>query len=131
MRLNEFTVTEGSEETPEDVKMNHPEVYQFLEDRLGHMSLEGQSSVSTYDLASAHHVVVAIKPSAGIGNTIVGLENAGTEFEVTESPSYGKVVRGEMPGFTFEITMSGPRGNLTQKWDFAIPHEAGWGFPRP
>jgi len=121
MKSTDFIV-ESDDKTPEDVKQNHPEVYEFLKSLMGFMALD-RTSVETYNTASSHMVVIKVKPSAGIGNTRAALQNQGIEYEEVNSPSVGEILKGSFNGIEWNVSDDGRSGNITEKWLFALPHK--------
>jgi len=120
MKSTEF-ITEGNDQSAPDVKVNHPEIHQFLLGFVGSMALE-RSHVESYNTASSHMVVIKIKPSAGLGNTRAALQTQGIEYEEVNSPSVGEILKGSFDGIEWNVSDDGRRGNITEKWLFALPH---------
>ena len=101
-----------------------------MEDRIGYMALEKQTTVYMSNMASAHVVAFTVKPSAGLGNAIAGLEQDQIPHEVTQMAS-GRMVQGYANGspdqyfendVEFRLTEGGRPGNLEETWTFYIPH---------
>lgn len=116
MKSNEFII-EGDDKNINDVQVNHPEVYAFLVKITGSMALNKQSTVEAVDSASSHIVIIKIKPSAGMGNTKLGLEDAGIPFESFASGG----IAGETSEFKFQVDDDNVRGNRTETWRFFLP----------
>ena len=116
MRLNEFG---NDDRGVEKAKEMHPEIYKFMEDQVGYMALERQTTVSMMDMSSAHIVSFAIKPSAGTGNAQAGLEQSNIPHERTEMAS-GPMLTGQFGSIEFRVFTRGPAGNSTQTWEFSI-----------
>jgi len=121
MRSTEF-INEGVDRNIADVKENHPDVYALLSKILGSTTLE-KSTVSSFDAAGAHQVLVQIKPSAGLINAEAGFYSAGIEYEIKIGPaSQGglKLLSGSNGDMSWTVKDSGRIGNFTQTWQFSI-----------
>jgi len=102
----------------EDVKNNHPDVAKFIAGQTGSMTLEKYGKVWNSDTNDNHVVVISHGPSAGMGNTIAGLNNAGVQF----SEKFGKV-NGVTPfGAKFKISSSGQSHSTQETWEFYLPN---------
>jgi len=117
-------LAEGEDNSPEDVKENHPEVHRFIQSILGPYAVR-DAKVDTYDLGNNHYVVFKVKPSAGLGNTKAVLKGNGVDFDEQEARYNGDstagMLIGDHNGIGFEINNDKVRGNSTQTWTFKLP----------
>ncbi len=117
MRLNEFGNDKGP--TIEDVKQDHPEIYEFMERQIGSMSLEQQTVVDMFDMSSSHHVILIIRPALGLDSTELMFQRQKVQYERTQMAS-GDMLHGSLPFANFRVTTDEGYGNVTEKWDFEI-----------
>jgi len=122
MKSTEF-IFEGDDKTVDDVKKNHPEIYEFFKATGAWMAFDRYGKVEAYNTAGSHMVVVKIQPSAGLENTKLNIKDAGMKSEVINSPSVGKVLSGSFNDVEWNVSDDGRRGNITETWRFALPHK--------
>jgi len=118
MRLNEFGNDHGHY-TIEDVEKDHPEIYAFMKEQVGHLALEQQTIVDMFDMSSAHHVILIIKPALSLNSTELMLQRQKVKYERTQMAS-GDMISGSLPFGNFRVTNDDSYGNATEKWDFEI-----------
>jgi len=120
MRITEFGNDKGHP-TIQDVKKDHPEIYAFMEEQIGHMSLEQQTVVEMFDMSSSHYVILSIKPALGLDSTEIMLQRQKVKYERTQMAS-GDMLSGILPFASFRVTNDHGYGNVTERWDFEIPN---------
>ena len=120
MRLNEFG-NDHAHYTIEDVQQDHPEIYAFMKEQVGHLALEQQTIVDMFDMSSAHHVVLIIKPALSLNSTEIMLQRRNVDYERTKMAS-GDMLSGSLPFGNFRVTNDDKYGNKTERWDFEIPN---------
>ena len=123
MKSKQF-LGEGDDKTVDDVKQNHPEIYDFFKKVGVWMAFDRYGQVEAYNTANSHMVVIKIKPSAGLENTKAVMKDAGIiAFETMTNPMNGReVISGSDDGLHWTVTDDGQRGNITATWRFALPH---------
>lgn len=119
MRLNEFGNDNGHY-TTEDVQTNHPEIYAFMAEQIGHLALEQQTIVDMFDTSSAHHVILIIKPALSLKSTEIMLQRRKIKYEHNKMAG-GDMLSGSLSFGNFRVTNDDKYGNKTEKWDFELP----------
>ena len=116
-------IKEGDDKNMDDVKENHPEVYNFLKKLLGYMALDKNSTVSTHTSKSGvHEVRITIQPSADPGNLQLSLNDAKVKFQEPRKDLFA----GRLNKLTnWVVSVDGPKGNRKENWIFSISKEGG------
>jgi len=121
MKSTEFT-NEGVDRTVDDVKANHPEIYEFFKRVGAWMSFDHYGQVESYDTANSHMVSIKMKPSAGISNTKANMEAQGIGYESMSNPmGGGEVLSGNEGEMYWSVKADDVRGNATETWLFTFP----------
>ena len=110
------SVNEGDDKSPEDLQQNHPDVYEFLVSILGPYSVR-DGKVDAFDLGNDHYVVLKVKPSASLSNTIAMLNEKGVEYNQLTDTS----LEGNVNDTNFSVRQELTFGNNTQVWQFKLP----------
>ena len=115
MKAKEF-INEGVDRSPEDLKQNHPDIYDFITKVTGPFTIQ-DAKVNSFNSAGKHYVTIEMGPTAGLNNTRAGLDSYGVNYE---NVSDNKIV-GELDDLEFSIedVKQGP-GNNREKWIFII-----------
>lgn len=123
MKSTEF-LNEGDDKTVDDVKQNHPEIYDFFKKVGVWMAFDRYGQVEAYNTAHSHMVVIKIKPSAGLGNIEASLKANGIEYETMSGVTMdgGTILTGTINEMRWSVGSDETRGNITATWRFALPH---------
>lgn len=123
MRATEF-LNEGVDRSVDDIKQNHPEIWNFFRKTGQWMALEQYGKVNSFDMGGNHTVSINITPTAGLENLKLILKDEGFDYQETEN--FGNVgLHGTIPGtkINWSTKNHGPRGNMTSSWDFTMPQK--------
>lgn len=121
MRINEFGNDKGHP-TIEDVQRDHPEIYAFMDKQIGYLALEQQTVVEMFDMSSAHHVILSIKPALSLNSTEVMLQRQKVKYERTKMAG-SDIISGSLPFANFRVKNDDRYGNATEQWNFEIPNK--------
>lgn len=117
MRLNEFGNDQGHPGI-EDVERDHPELYGFMLNQVGQLSLTQKAVVDMTDNTSGHLVTIVLRPATDYEFIQKRLEGAGVEVEPVSMAS-GTMLSFSMPFAEARVHIDG----RTETWQFQINSE--------
>jgi len=122
MKSAEFT-TEGIDRSVDDVKQNHPEIYDFFKKTGSWMTFDRNTrKVDSYDTDHSHMVQIVMGPTASMNNTKLNLEAAGIGYESMSNPmGAGEVLSGNIGEMYWSVKDDDRPGNITETWLFTFP----------
>lgn len=123
MKSSEF-INEGVDKTVNDVKTNHPEIYDFFRQVGAWMTFDRGAKVDSYDTDHSHVVQIKMGPTAGMSNIRLNLESAGIRYESMANPmGVGEVLSGNEDNMYWSVKDDDRTGNITATWLFTFPRE--------
>ena len=102
----------------ESVKQHHPEIYDFFKKTGSWMTFDRYGKVESYHTSGQKFIVIELGPTAGMENSKAVMRSAGIKFNEDQ---FGNL-DGTFNGIHWTCRPGGVRGNQTETFRFAMPH---------